>query len=208
MARTFVFLVAGMFLFLSAAQAQLVRNNEGGLFSLGVRSTVSTFNHNNWDNNGYGYGGQFRLQFSERVNTEWYADFITSNIDGLANRHDYHVGWSVMFYPLQPQAFQRFLSPYILAGHCFDYTRLAKNAPDPEPMTRFSSAVQMGLGNSFNLTDRFDLTLTAQYMAHLGKDIHAHVHEEDVHFERHDGSSLEGHLLFTLSANYKIADLW
>jgi len=24
----------------------------------------------------------------------------------------------------------------------------------------------------------------------------------------HDGVSLEGHLLFTLSVNYKIADLW
>ena len=66
----------------------------------------------------------------------------------------------------------------------------------------------MGIGNHFNLTDRFDLTLTAQYMAHLGKDIHAHVEENKVVFEDHDGSSLEGHLLFTLSANYKFADLW
>ena len=54
-----------------------------------------------------------------------------------------------------------------------------------------------------------DISLTTQYMMHLGKDIHAHVHEDgELEFEKHKGSLLEGHVLFHVGINYKIADLW
>ena len=60
----------------------------------------------------------------------------------------------------------------------------------------------------FNLTERMDLTFVSQYMIHLGEDIHAEVEHGVVHYEKHKGAGLEGHLLFHLGINYKIADLW
>ena len=52
-------------------------------------------------------------------------------------------------------------------------------------------------------------------MIHLGNDIHTEIYEhnghKEIHIEQHDANeslSLEGHLLFTISLNYKIADLW
>ena len=45
-------------------------------------------------------------------------------------------------------------------------------------------------------------------MLHLGNEIHTEVHEGQLEFYEEEGSSFEGHLLFHLSINYKIVDLW
>jgi hypothetical protein len=71
--------------------------NAGGQFALGVRSTTSFFNHGG--GLGTGFGGQFRLRFFNFMNSEWFADYFTSDLDGIGTRTDYHIGWSVMFYP-------------------------------------------------------------------------------------------------------------
>lgn len=187
---------------------------EKGQFSLGLRTTTSVFGHDPVP--GLGVGGQFRLQLMKFINTEWFADYITMDLKGAGVRNNAHIGWSVMFYPKQ---LNRFV-PYVIAGHCFDY---AKVTPLSTPyddrsgdvVSRWSSAVQAGLGTHYFLTDRFNLTFSAQYMMHLGNhleytlaettagwyvDTHPLVHSHDVR--------LESHLLLTLSINYRIADFW
>ncbi|KJS07571.1 MAG: hypothetical protein VR77_00675 [Flavobacteriales bacterium BRH_c54] len=185
-----------------------------GMFELGVRNTFSTFGAT--ENLGVGFGGQFRIRVSNRINTEWFADFINEDIDGLATRNDYHIGWSVMIYPFKDKAK---LVPYVLAGHCFDYTKVRTiytiYASYPlQTVSRLSSATQVGIGTHINLSEIVDISLSSQYMIHLGSDVHAETHEhngvKEVHIakEGHSGFSLEGHLLFTLSVNFKIAQLW
>lgn len=182
---------------------------QGGNFSLGVRSTLSTFDHGHWGNPGVGMGGQFRLQPVDRVNTEWYADVIWHNINNKALRCDYHIGWSVMYYLLHPKGFTRLFTPYIEAGHCFDLTRVKINGDGNKPMQRWSSAVQMGGGTHVNLTPKFDLTLKCQYMLHLGNEVHTHEKEDgSIYIETHKNAGWEGHLLFTLSASYKLFKIW
>lgn len=181
---------------------------QGGNFSLGVRTTVSTFGHGSWKETGYGAGGHFRLQLNNRINTEWFLDFIHTDIARVANRKDYHIGWSVMYYLIDPKDFKRPVTPYVVAGHCFDHTRIAPNGRSGEAQRRGSSAVQMGLGTHFNITPKFDISLTCQYMLHLGKELHAHVEGNEVHIEKHDNAGWEGHLLISVSANYKFMRLW
>ena len=180
--------------------------------TLGLRSTVSLFSSDE-GSYGSGAGGQFRLQLAEKVNTEWFADMITTNIMNAGRRVDGHIGWSVLFYPLVKEKFR----PYVLAGHCFDYTRIeAVSYPtvdnSHQDAERWSSAIQAGAGIHYMLTPRFDFSFNAQYMMHLGKDAHAHVHEvnglPELNIEEHAAASLEGHLLLTFSINYAIADLW
>lgn len=182
---------------------------QGGNFSLGIRNTLSTFNHGKWGQIGTGIGGQFRLQLAERVNTEWYGDVIVNRIENLAHRYDYHIGWSVMYYLLHPRGFQRKLTPYIVAGHCFDLAQIRLNGEKQSVHSRWSSAVQMGLGCSYNITPKFDVTLVSQYMLHLGNELHTHP-EADGHLqiEEHKNAGWEGHLIFTLSLNYKFLKLW
>jgi hypothetical protein len=77
---------------------------------------------------------------------------------------------------------------------------------------RWSFATQLGLGTHFNFTQKFDLSFSTQYVLHFGNDIHADVAlnskgEKYLHVEAENGSALEGHLFFTISANFMIVDI-
>lgn len=180
--------------------------NQSGTFQLGVRSTVSLFNDSETSNFGKGIGGQFRLQLADRINTDWFFDYLSSDIGSLANRTDYHIGWSVLFYPYLKE--KQTIKPYILAGHCFDYSYMAENINKSNFSERWSSAIQAGIGSHLQLSPRMDLSLTTQYMIHLGNHIHPMTTFNSVSFIEEKGASLEGHLLITVGVNYKIADLW
>jgi outer membrane protein W len=185
-----------------------------GTIQLGMRTTTSLFNHDGGP--GFGVGGQFRIWVAKKVNTEWFADYITTDLSGLGKREDVHIGWSVMFYPFEGKLQSRF-NPYIIAGHCFDYTKVTPFNTVTELNTndfqeRWSSATQMGLGVHWNITSKFNLSLSTQYMIHLGTNIHTHIDEhagvKELHIEEHTGFSMEGHLLTTLSLNVRLGDLW
>ncbi len=197
-----VFIVFGSLICLQFTWSQ----NQSGNFQLGVRSTVSLFNDSQTNDFGKGIGGQFRLQLADRINTDWFFDYLTSDIGTVANRTDYHIGWSVLFYPYLKE--KQKTKPYILAGHCFDYSYMAENLNKSNFSERWSSAIQAGIGSHFQLSPRLDLSLTTQYMIHLGNHIHPVITTNSINFKEEKGASLEGHLLITVGVNYKIADLW
>jgi len=181
------------------------KSNEGWL-SLGGRSTLSAFDH---DGNGLGTGGQFRVQLSNRVNTDWFADYITINIDDKVRSEYFHIGWSVLFYPFEQMRFPKLIQPYIVAGHCFDYNKKTVIFDPTNSVDRWGSAVQAGLGMHFNLSERFDISLTSQYMIHFTQELEVTTHDDgDIHIHDHEEASLEGHLLSTISLNYKLFKLW
>lgn len=201
-------LIIFLFAYNLKAQSFPIKKSESGIFQLGARTTTSFFNDGGTDNFGLGLGGQFRLQLSERINTDWFLDYLTSDIGTVGNRSDYHIGWSVLFYPFLNDKKSTLLKPYFLAGHCFDYSRFVENKNSSNFQERWSSAVQGGIGTHINLSKRLDLTIMSQYMIHLGNHIRAEVMGNSLQFSEEHGASLEGHLLTTISINYKIADLW
>ena len=176
-----------------------------GWFSVGARSTLSAFSS---DGNGLGTGGQFRIQLSNSVNTDWFADYISINIANKVRSEYYHIGWSVLFYPFEKLRYPKIIQPYILAGHCFDYNVKTIIAHPSISKDRWGSAVQAGLGTHFNLSERFDVSLTCQYMIHLTKEIETQIDGDNVALLENPNSSLEGHLLTTISLNYKLFRLW
>jgi hypothetical protein len=206
-------LFTAVFLLPLLSYCQDETKSRAGDFELGTRSTFSTFGSTG--NLGQGFGGQFRIRASNRINTEWFADFLSEDIGGLGKRNDYHIGWSVMFYPFDPV--NKKVTPYLLAGHCFDYTKITPTGLNinESGTSRLSSATQMGIGTQFYITEQFNLSVSSQYMIHLGQDVHTEVHNENgyevLHIDKGNHGehvSLEGHILFTISLNYKIADLW
>jgi hypothetical protein len=200
--------------FTAQAQNRKPNKNVGGQFSLGVRSTASLFSHEG-QSAGTGVGGQFRIRFYEFLNSEWFADYIMSGVGDIGTRTDYHIGWSVMFYMPKQKPFKKYRpKPYFLAGHCFDYTRVEGNNPFYySSASRWSSAVQSGFGTHIPFSERADLSFSAQYMIHLGKDIHSEEHtaangDKFLHAEVDNDAGIDGHLFFTASLNIRIADLW
>jgi hypothetical protein len=188
---------------------QIFSEKQGGNFSLGMRNTISFFNDGDPKGIGTGIGGHYRLQITNRVNTEWYADVFTSNIRNLAHRSDYHIGWSVMYYVINPKAFSRKLTPYVLAGHCFDITSIKINGVNGSKGSRFSSEVQCGIGTHYNITPKVDLSFTTQYGFHLGKELDLEESEEGkLSIEKQKNAGWQGHLMISISVNYKIAKIW
>ncbi|HTL80085.1 MAG TPA: hypothetical protein VL651_00195 [Bacteroidia bacterium] len=208
------------------AQVSGFLNGPGGQFSLGVRTTASFFNDES--GTGIGYGGQFRLRFFKLLSSDWFADYIQSDIKGLGKRTDYHIGWAVIFYP--PFMYRNNqlhkIQPYLLAGHCFDYTKFTSNysafytpafvdADGVAEDHRWSAAVSYGIGFHLPMTDKIDISMNALYMNHLGKQITATVEHDQsrgqdyLFFSTNDSpSKLDGHLLVSFSLNYRLADLW
>ncbi len=179
-------------------------NNKGWL-SVGARSTISLFDS---DGAGIGTGGQFRIQLNNSVNTDWFADYISINVKDKVRSDYYHIGWSVLFYPFEKLHYPKTIQPYIIAGHCFDYNKKTVLNDPSIYKDRWGSAVQAGIGTHFNITDRFDLSLTCQYMIHLTKELEAEITDNTTSIIQQKNTSLEGHLLTTLSLNYKLFKLW
>jgi len=187
------------------SQQLLSQSSKIGMLSLGTRNTFSAFNHDKAP--GKGIGAQFRLQLSDRINSEWYLDYISSHT-ALTARNDYHIGWSLLFYLKNNFDCMHTLQPYLIAGHCFDNTVVFEINNNTNSASRLSMATQAGLGTHINFTTRFDCSISAQYMMHFGKEIEAAMEEEKVIIQKADHTGAEGHFLFTISFNYKIARLW
>ncbi|MCW3126198.1 MAG: hypothetical protein JWO03_1856 [Bacteroidetes bacterium] len=183
-------------------------NKQGGNFSLGVRNTINVFSDEP-KAFGMGMGASFRLQLLDRVNTEWFADYMTSNLYNKANRTDVHVGWNVMFYLIKPKGFTRKLTPFVGAGHCFDYTAIKMNGENQQLYKRWTAAVQMSVGCHYNITPKLDISVTTLYVLHLGKELDADQADDgSVSIEEHRNAGWEGHLMLVISAHYKFLKLW
>jgi len=181
---------------------------QDGNFSLGVRNNINIFTDAP-RSVGEGMGASARIQLINRVNTEWFADVISSNLYGKAHRTDIHIGWNVMFYLLDPKGFTRKFTPFLAAGHCFDYTGITMNGEHGLSKAKGSSAVQMSVGCHYNITPQFDISLTTLYDLHLGNDVDSELEPDGtVTLEDHKGAGVEGHVMVILSAHYKFLKLW
>ena len=208
--RVIYFINFLLFTFTYSAQAQKDSTSYAGQFSLGMRNTISAFT--DAQSIGMGSGGEFRIRLGKHLNTEWFADYISTDIQGLGYRRDAHIGWSVVFYLSKNPLTIGKITTYILAGHCFDFTEVYSAYPGILPQERWSSAVQGGFGMHYNLTKHFDISLLSQYMEHLGSDIDSQIEsngqQQYLNIQKKTGLSFEGHLLTTLSLNYEIGNLW
>jgi hypothetical protein len=191
---------------LVSAQQKFSSSSSVGVFSLGTRNTLSLFSDD--DAAGKGIGGQFRIQLAKRLNSEWFLDYITSRNASLTVRNDYHIGWSLLYYWQNHPGFDRLLEPYLIAGHCFDYSKLSEQNNRFNSADRLSMATQAGVGTHFNISPQFDCSLSGQYMVHFGKELTATTNGQEIVIEKKQYSGVHGHLLLTVSFNYKLFHLW
>lgn len=184
---------------------QVEKNSQSGNFSLGVRSSMGLVYEKDWGKMSFGNGGQIRLRLSDKVNTEWFADFLQGDMKDFAKRTDVHIGWSAMYYPLNnTSSFQ----PYIMAGHCFEFLKIEENALPENHIHRRSASVQAGIGTHWHLTNKLDFSVSTQYMMHFGTNIKIDSTTSPISFSKDNGVSLQDHILINFNLNYTLADLW
>ncbi len=188
-----------------------IKNPKGlaaGAFEIGLRSTGSVFKETNYSFTSIGSGGQFRIRLSDKLNTEWFLDYMSSSYKQALFRKDLHIGWSVMYYILPKEMVKTsIISPYLIAGHCFDFTRF-KTITNNQKLSRWSGAVQSGLGAHIFLSPFLNLTLSTQYMIHLGPEIKAEQINQDWQLAKNLKGDFEGHFLQSISLNFYVGKLW
>ena len=193
---------------LASKTKAIFTDNTGGMLSFGVRSDINIFTAAP-KSPGIGTGASVRLQMLDRLNTEWFGDYITTSLYGKIHRVDAHIGWNVMFYILNPKGFTRKFTPFIAAGQCFDYTSVQQDGENQRLYSKATAAVQMELGCHYNITPRFDVSLSTLYDLHLGKDLDTDLNPDGtVSVTESRGAGWEGHVMIILSAHYKIGKLW
>lgn len=194
------------------AQAQKgPKDVESGYFSVTRRTSVSMWSLNQWKMSGLGLGTAFRIQINKRLNTEWYGDFIKTQYKGKVFRADRHLTNSIMYYFRKLDTVKHKFHPFISASvFCLDFTKIEEVGPGGASLQRFSLSQQFGIGTHYFPTERFDISLYAQYYNHLGNDIHIHeLADGTIQIEaKRERISLEGHMFFVFSAGYRLGDLW
>lgn len=202
--------IAAILVLCFTASAQSKKDSTAGEFSLGMRTTISSFT--DAGSAGMGAGGQFWIRVGKHMNTEWYADYINTGIQDLGYRKDAHIGWSVVFYMDKNPLEVNKITPYIVAGQCFDYTLVYSNYLNTGAERWSAAAPQGGLGITYRIIRNFDFSLLAQYMLHLGTHIDSKIITNEFGVQYLDithqpGASLDGHLLCTFSVNYMLGKL-
>lgn len=177
-----------------------------GRFGLGMRNAANLWGDNKMF--GIGAGGQFKLAFSPRVNTDFFADLIDSKGERGSFRKDYHIGWGVQFGLLKGGFGSHRFVPYLMAGQCFDLTKVGVVSQTASPLI-FSAAVQGGAGVSSFVHRNIELNLQVQYMMHMTQHVHLDWDESGVaSYEVDKGASTEGHLLTSFSVTFYFLNLW
>lgn len=194
-----------LFLWLNPeVEAQNDSLTSAGQLSVGVRSSWGLVYEHDWNRMSFGSGGQFRLRFSDKVNSDWFFDFLQGDLDDIGRRTDIHIGWCVLYYPINKQGTWQ---PYLLAGHCFEFLKMSENGNTDNFANRKSASIQAGAGVQLHLSKRADISFVAQYMMHFGTNIDV-VSTNPLVFEKPGGIALQDHVLLHFSLNYVIADLW
>jgi len=199
---------------LSAAQEnQDTKADPSGYLSMGVRNCASIFTTNGKSFVGTGMGGQFGLHIAKNFNSHWFADWITSNIDNLAQRNDFHSGFSMMPEVMSIPIGVKRISLFPLAGFCIDYTKFTitsgkKISSGPNYVERYSFAAQAGCGATLPVSERLDFSLEAHYMLHVGTDVDIAMNENEVRLIKQGGNNLKGHFVLARSIDFKLFKLW
>lgn len=201
--RRYSILVITLFAAISAF-SQSERQKFKPIVSIGTRNVISFFSSQGGI--GKGVGGHLRIQMSNRINTEWFFDYVTSKNEPTA-MNEYHIGWSLMYYLKKDNDNTRVLKPYIMAGHCFDNIHVFEINNKVNKLSLVNMATTAGIGTHINITPRFDCSVTGQYMLDFGKEILKQTNEDKLTLVKTDHTSVDGHPLIAISFNYKISKM-
>ena len=184
--------------------------------SIGARNCFSSFFSGKRAFVGTGAGGQFGYRIAKNFNSHYFADWIVSNIANLAQRFDFHSGFSMMPEVLSPQIGKNHISLFPLAGICIDYTKLSVTtgkveSQSPSFVERYSFACQIGLGATLPVSKRLDISLEAHYMLHIGTCVGINLLGDNevqlIKMQPNGNVCLEGHYVLALSMDFKLFKL-
>ncbi len=195
------------------AQQMQPKNPNSGNLQFGFRGTINPFTKNgtSW----VSYGAQLRVKVARRFNTEWFADYYPSIMKGKTERKDIRAGAVALYYPLHEIYTGKECTPYFSFGTTATYTTITARKFDAneQQVSRWSFGILAGMGMLLHVTPKMDIGFVTQYIGQLGSRFKFNS-TSTISPERFPVQlpttkvNFEGQLLFCMSMNYTIGDLW
>lgn len=188
-------------------------NPYSGNVKTGFRGTINPIikNGSSW----FSYGAQVSIKMAKRVNTEFFGDVYPSSVKWEAKRKDLRVGAIALYYPLHEIYTGKFFTPYISVGTFATYTKLSATDyyKKPQEASRWSFGMIAGMGMLMHLMPKLDVGYVTQYNAQFGSPFKYSTttarNTETFPVKLPETRlNFEGQLLFCLSVNYTLGDLW
>ncbi len=189
---------------LMAQKPMKVKYTKAGIFSLGMRLPFGFASSPGVLNVAQGLGIESRIQLGKHYNSEYYGDYLLSKFGDSAVRSTGHIGASFLLYP---QDKLRRVQPFVFVGPDANFEKIRQQTNAANAASRWNFAAHAGLGMHLNVSWRSDITLSSAYMLHFGKKIDIQSLEDESVFLT-QGNGIDGHLLLTISMNFKIVGLW
>ncbi len=194
------------------AQHLQTKNPYSGDFQFGIRGTLNPFLKNaaSW----ISYGAQMKIKISRRINTEWFADYFPATIKWAAERRDIRMGSAIQYYPLHEIYTGKECTPYFSIGPTSTYTRISVRDYGSQQWEakRWSFGVIAGMGMLLNISKKLNFGFVTQYCSQLTtefKFVNTVSDEHNFPVRLPDTKiGYEGQLLFCMSVNYTLDDLW
>jgi hypothetical protein len=132
-----------------------------GQITLGLRTGIcALFDPNSI---GYGIGAQMRIRLSKKWNLELYTDYFQTSIMNLGYRHEIDFGGNLLYYWTQRPLIPYKLTPFLLGGLSYANNNIRSYNIYTAAYEIWSPWLNLGLGEHYLFSPRFDITLEAYY---------------------------------------------
>jgi len=188
-------------------------NPFSGNIQIGFRGTVNPIVKNGFS--WISYGAQVRMKMARRINSEFIADYYPSTVKWEAQRKDIRIGAIALYYPLHEIYTGKLFTPYFSFGTCATHTKIT--ATDyylkEQVANRWSFGLITGMGLLLHILPKLDLGYVTQYTAQFGSPFqfsNTNARNTDTFPVKLPQArvNFEGQLLFCMSVNYTLGDLW
>jgi hypothetical protein len=140
-------------------------DNGFGQITIGVRAGACTL----FDPNsiGFGIGGDVRIRLAKRWSLEAYSDFFKTAIMHLGFHSDLRYGFNALYYWIDRPMLPYKVTPFLLGGISYEDNSIRSYQIYTARYTNWSPWLDIGIGQHYFFTPRWDITLEFFYVLPL-----------------------------------------
>lgn len=154
---------------------------------------------------GIGIGADLRVRCSRHIEIEGYTDYFHTNILNKGYRNTVDFGFNLLYIWVERPFIAKHFTPFLLAGISVNNNDIRSEAYYTGAFQDWSPWLNLGVGEHYYVTKRFDISLEAYYAIPLG--IHpisyfTDTEKGDYLSVKNEGAFHPGGIFVILSFNY------
>jgi len=211
---------------LSLPMVSAAQKDCSGEVCIGLRGNLNPFPH--YNTSWIGFGAQLQVKVARRFNSEWSVDYYPSVNKSVSERKDLRISATALYYPIHEIYSGKFYTPYFSIGINSAFTQVSgkvgianpnqhisdqRISYQPSTANRWSFGIVAGIGMLLHVTPKINVGIVTQYLGQVGTAFKSSTtnNTADNSFSTtlpDNNLNYEGQLVFTMSVNYSLGELW